>query len=372
MRTTINDIAQLAGVSKTTVSFAFNDPGRISAATRDRIFRIAEERGYVPDPIARTLSSRRLGTIGFLLPQSISNAFENTYMSEILRGLGKALEPKALSITVIPPMAGSLDKSARSAAVDGFVTLGLLPTTDTAQVIRHRHLPLVTIDGSVEGDIPNVTIRDYEAAFSVMTRILELGHREIGIIDMGPVEINEREEGIDVSGSHYSGIAERRRAGYEAALLAHGLSIEQPGIRVAYREATREGAYHAAMELLDRIDRPSAIVAMSDLMAIGVYHAARTLGISIPGDLSVAGFDDTPEAELLSPPLSTLSQPGMTKGFEAGRMVLDLLAGKPLERTTVYMDTHFIERGSTAEPYSESHSSSDAPDFDEPHHVGSA
>ncbi len=370
MRTTINDIARLAGVSKTTVSFAFNDPGRISADTRDRIFKIAEERGYVPDPIARTLSSRRLGTIGFLLPQHISSAFENRYMAEILRGLGRAFEPNGLSITVIPPMAGSLDKSARSAAVDGFVTLGLLPNTDTAQVIRHRHLPLVTIDGSVDGDIPNVTIRDFDAAFSVMARILELGHREIGIIDMGPVEENEREEGIDMSGSHYSGIAEQRRAGYEAALQTQGLSIEQPGISVVYREATRDGAYRAAMDLLDRSDRPSAIVAMSDLMAIGVYHAALKLGIPIPDELSVAGFDDTPEAELLSPPLSTLSQPGMTKGFEAGKMVLELLAGRTLETTTLFMETHFVERGSTAEPGRRPLAAAPAPG--EAHHAGSS
>lgn len=323
----------------------------------------------MPDPIARTLSSRRLGAIGFLLPQHISSAFENTYMSEILRGLGRAFEPNGLSITVIPPIAGSLDKSARSAAVDGFVTLGLLPTTDTAQVIRHRHLPLVTIDGSVDGDIPNVTIRDHEAAFSVMARILELGHREIGILDMGPVEINEREEGIDVSGSHYSGIAERRRAGYDAALRRYGLSLDNPSIRVVYREATREGAYRAAMELLDRDDRPTAVVAMSDLLAIGVYNATRTLGIRIPEDLSVAGFDDTPEAKLVYPALSTLSQPGMTKGFEAGQMVLDLLAGKPLEQTTLYMETSFIERGSTAEPRS---TRANAAVIDGSHHAGSS
>ncbi len=350
MRVTINDIAELAGVSKTTVSFAFNDPKRISAATRERILTIAEEFGYVPDPVARTMSSKRLGTIGFLVPQNLSIAFQNPYMGEILRGIGATCEPHALSITVIPPVEGSLQKSVRSAAVDGLVTLGLLPTTETARTIRQRHIPFVTIDGGDDSDIPTVNVQDQEAAYTVMRHILNLGHREIGILDLGPTHDTEVEHGIDTSGSHYSGIGERRDAGYAQALTEYGLSIDSPSIRRVYGHASRDGAIRAAVDLVDRPDRPTAVVAMSDLMALGVYHVAHHRGIRIPEELSVAGFDDIPAAELVRPPLTTLSQPGSEKGRQAATVLLDLLNGRPPKSFVTYIDTQLIVRESTAPP----------------------
>lgn len=351
MRTTIKDIAELAGVSKTTVSFAFNDPSRISVETRDRILKIAEERGYVPDPIARTLFSRRVGSVGFLVPQNSADAFENPYMAEILRGIGKALQPEGLSVTVIPPVKGSLYESARSAAVDAFVTLGLLPDTKAAAILHDRHIPFVTIDGGEDSSIPAINIDNAQAAYSVMKHILDLGHRRIGIVDLGLTSVAEAEQDLSETGSHYSGLGDRRRAGYTRALAEHGITLKSPDVRIVHRHASRAGAYEAAMLLLDSAGRrPTAIVAMTDLMALGVYHAARELGIRIPEELSVVGFDDIPEASIVSPALSTLRQPGMQKGYEAGRMVLTLLRDEEPEQRIICMDTTFVERGSTAPP----------------------
>ena len=108
MRVTIRDIAERAGVSKAAVSFAFNDPARLAKQTRERILAVAEELGYSPDPIARTLTTKRIGSIGFLLPQGISVACKNPFLSQIIRGLGRTCQREGFSLTIVPPWTASL------------------------------------------------------------------------------------------------------------------------------------------------------------------------------------------------------------------------------------------------------------------------
>ncbi|NBC29279.1 MAG: substrate-binding domain-containing protein [Spirochaetes bacterium] len=339
MKPTINDIARISGFSKTTVSFAFNDPTRISKDTRGKIIAIAEELGYVPDPVARNLSMRKLGTIGFLIPQEISVAFLNPYIGEIFRGIGHVCESDGHSVTVIPPRRGQLFEGAKSAAVDGFVALGLMPYMKTVQLIRHRHVPFVTIDGVAADDIPSVNVDDTGAATRVMRHVLEQGHRHIGILSFcSPTTQGE---------AYYSGIGELRLRGFAEALREQGLSLAADTVHIVECDCSQEGGRDGARELLTLAPETTAIVTMSDIMAVGAYDAAHALARRVPTELSVSGFDDIPLSRLLEPGLTTIEQPGFQKGVAAGELLFRLLHGEETAEHRRF-EGKLVERGSVA------------------------
>jgi alanine racemase len=340
MRLTIKDIAGLAGVSKTTVSFAFNDPSKISRETYERIMAIADREGYVPDPVARTMTTKRVGAIGVLLPQAIQDTFRNPYVAEVLRGIGTVCHQEDLFLTILPPVKGFLAQAVRNAAVDGFIALGVEAAPDIAELIRQRHVPFVTVDGDADLGIVNVGIDDAAAAETAMDYVLSRGHRRIAVLALradGPGSAEER--------SSHTG--ERRLTGLDRALRAHGFSLESPQILVRPVAATMEAATEAAVELLTR-NPPTAFVCLSDTIAFGVYQACRSLGRRIPDDVSVTGIDDIPTALLMDPPLTTIRQPGVQKGSYAARAIIDLLQGRPA--ASVLLPTDLVVRSSVGAP----------------------
>jgi DNA-binding LacI/PurR family transcriptional regulator len=341
MKPTINDIARISGFSKTTVSFAFNDPARISEATRQKIVSIAEQLGYVPDPVARNLSMRKLGTVGLLIPQEVSIAFQNPYLCEVFRGIGHACERDGHSITVIPPRRGHLFEGAKSAAVDGFVALGLMPYMKTVQLIRHRHVPFVTIDGVAADDIPSVNVDDYAGAATIMGHVLEHGHRSIGVLSFRSATTQGE--------AYYSGIGELRLRGFDAALRTEGLSIDCDAVCLVECDTSQEGGFQGAQELLQCRPDITAIVTMSDIMATGAYQAAHAIGRRVPQEISVTGFDDIPQARLLEPGLTTIAQPGFEKGVAAGELLFRLLHGEETREHRRF-EGKLVERGSVAPP----------------------
>ncbi len=344
MRPTIKDIAERAGVSKTTVSFALNDPGRISEETCRRVMSIVAELGYVPDPVARTLTTKRLGAIGLLFPQPIHEALSNPYLCELIRGIGEVCEEKGLALTMLPPLRGGLVESARRAAVDALLTVGVGPGTGVADLLRRRHMPFVTIDGAESDSTVNVGIDDEAAAWLLMDHLLGLGHRRIAILALRPEVSIEPEE-------RFSLVRDRRLAGFGRALAKAGLDLESPGISVVSVVGSIEGGAEAARTIMAAEgERPTAILAMSDAAALGTLDACHALGIAVPGELSVAGFDDIPLAVLSEPPLTTVHQPGREKGSSAASLALAILEGR--EATHIRFPASLVVRGSTASPRS--------------------
>lgn len=342
MRITINDIARISGFSKTSVSFAFNDPDRISKETREKILGIASELGYVPDPVARNLSRRKIGTIGLLLPQAISRALLNPYLAQVLLGIGEVCHTEEYSLTLVPPLRGDMDAGVRTAAVDGFITLGLQPEMKVVQLIRARHVPFVTIDGRQDDEIPSVNTNDRQAADVCMNHILELGHRRICIVSL--------EEPRDIGDQPISGVCEWRAAGYADALARHGLQTS-PDIQNRRAEASQESGRQAVASIFDGDSKqwPTALVCMSDISAIGAMLALRERGIAVPQQVSVIGFDDIPESAIINPGLTTASQPGQEKGASAATMLFEILQKKP-SVTHINFPANLVIRQSTAAP----------------------
>jgi len=342
MRPTITDIANRAGVSKTTVSFALNDPSRISAETYARIMAIVTELDYVPDPVARTLTTKRLGALGLLLPQTISEALRNPYLCEVIRGIGEVCEKHELSLTMLPPIKGKIIEAARRVFVDGLLTIGVGSDHEVVGILHRRHIPFVTIDGAAVDATINVGIDDAEAAYGLMTHVLRLGHRRLAILALRP-------ETLSLSEKRYSLVSDRRLAGFSRALGDSGLRLDSPEVAVVPVECSLEGGEAAALETLSRgAEAPTAILAMADAVALGAYEACKRLGLSIPGDLSVVGFDDIPEAERARPALTTVHQPGRDKGSSAGALVVTLLAGGTATHLT--LPTYLVARASCSGP----------------------
>jgi DNA-binding LacI/PurR family transcriptional regulator len=334
-RVTIKDIARISGFSKTTVSFAFNDPSRIGGDTRDKILRIAEELGYIPDPVARNLSLRHHGTIGLLLPEVISFAFYNPYLSQIVQGIGAVCERDNHSLTLIPPIRESLMEGVRRAAVDGLITIGLEPGMEAVEFIHRRHLPFVAIDGRVGGEFPVVGIDDRQAAADVMRHVLHLGHRRIAVVAFG----SQPKLG---TGSYAK---TQRLAGYQDALREIDDSLSDQ-VLFTYAKSSLQGGRQAASEILSDNHPPTAIIAMSDIMALGILEAVAEAGLRVPADISVVGFDDIPEARLVRPQLTTVSQPGYDKGRHAADTLMQLIAKEHTSRHII-LPAELVVRGTT-------------------------
>lgn len=338
-RITISRLAEKAGVSKTAVSFAFNNPSRISKTTRERILRIADEYGYVPDPVARTLATRKVGSIGFLIPQSIPVAFKNPFLSQVLQGIGSVCQKEGFSLTVVPPLKGCILKGIRSAAVDGFVTFGLEAHLKIVELIRQRNIPLVVVDGKPSKSIPSVNTDDLGGARKIMEYVLSRGHRRIVILSLKAASKVDQE--------NFSRVRDLRLKGYKEALNAFGLKIDGRNVKVLNCECSMEGGRKAAQKIFSLKKHPTAVVAMSDIIAIGVFEHCREKGIKIPEDISLAGFDNIPEASLISPALTTVSQSAFEKGLRAGEILIDLLHGRKTENF-VEFKTDIIVRDSIA------------------------
>jgi DNA-binding LacI/PurR family transcriptional regulator len=345
MRITIKDIAAAAGVSKTTVSFAFNDPGKISKDTCENIMRIAEELGYVPDPLARTLTTKRVGTIGFLLPQPIAEAFKNPYIFELLQGIGSVCHGHVFSLTIVPPVKGKISQAVRTAVVDGLLTVGVGPHIKIVETIRRRTMPFVTIDGESSPDTSNVGVDDRAGARELMRYVLALGHRRIAIVAVKSASLSLSEE-------NYSRVREMRFAGFSDAFAEAGLSFSDHDSVLTYEaEVSLEGGFGAGERLLAARARPTAVVCMSDIVAHGIYEACRAAGVLIPGDMTVVGFDDIEGSRLLSPGLTTVHQPGFEKGRKACDLLIRQIEGDDAVEH-VDLPTSLILRGSAGAPMS--------------------
>jgi DNA-binding LacI/PurR family transcriptional regulator len=335
-KVSINDIAKKAGYSKTTVSFAFNNPERLPEQTVNHILKTAEELGYSPDPIARSMSTGHTGTIGVLFPQPIPDVIRNPFIPEFLAGVGEICTREGFSLMLVPPLKGSIRRAIENAAVDGFITLGLEEYKATMVVLRQRAVPFVTVDSDPIEDVAAVNIDDESGAKDAMLHVLEQGHRDIRIMAIRSGKEGHYEE--------YHGTLHYRMNGYLAALNEYGLELDKKRIRLTEGICTENGGADTFRAIWNGRNRPTAIVAMSDIMAIGAMNAAREMGVG-KNELSIVGFDDIPIASSMNPPLTTVAQPHCKKGQLAAELLLNTINGET-DTTHYVLPTELVQRGS--------------------------
>lgn len=334
---TINDVAAKAGVSVATVSRALRGLDRVSAATRERVIRVAEELEYVASPTATSLASGRTRVVGVIAP-FLTRWFFVTLVSAI----EKTLRQHGHHVLLLDLEADTFDERLTLTPdllwkrVDGLIALNLPIHPEELELIDRLDLPLVAIGTPIPGR-RCVRIDDAGAMHTATEHLISLGHTEIGYV--GAVPSNA---------AHVQTPQERLRAFHQSMALA-GLPVRRDWVLGS--DWTAEAAASDAERLLRSAHRPSAVVAASDEIAIGVQAAARRLGLRLPEDLSIVGIDDYVLSEVLG--ITTVRQDVSAQGARAAQILLSTLgigASEDEREGEVLMPTQLVIRESCAAP----------------------
>jgi DNA-binding LacI/PurR family transcriptional regulator len=357
-RVTLARVAAELGVSAMTVSNAYRRPDQLSPALRERVFEAAARLGYAgPDPVARSLRRSRTDVVGVVYSNPLSYAFEDPAAVAFLAGLGGVTEEARLGLLLVPAAAGRPlgerdPRAAGEAAVDGFVVYSMADDEPLLLAALERRLPAVVVDQPLRGGIPFVGIDDRAASREAAEHLIRLGHGRIGVLTSGlsadggeGFADRSRQEGASFH------ISRERLAGYGEAISEAGLSWEEVPVYECPGSEEPLGR-RAAEALLAREPRPTALLCFSDRLALGAMEAAGELGLSVPGELSIVGFDDAPVIARAAA-LTTIRQDHAGKGRAAGEMLVSLLRGDE-PGTPRLLPTRLVERGSTAPPKAES------------------
>jgi DNA-binding LacI/PurR family transcriptional regulator len=349
-RVTLQTIADRVGVSRMTVSNAFSRPDQLSSELRKRILTAAEELGYAgPDPAARALARGTSSAVGVLLTDSLSEAFTDEVATLFLGAIADELAPTGFALTLLSSSERADVVPARDVPIDGALVYSCDTQSPAVDWLTRRKLPMVFVDQEPVTGVPSVNIDDRAGARAAAQHVVDLGHRRIGIVttnrDAPPGIIDGDAE------APVNNVSRQRLLGWMDALDAAGI---RP-IIVQQQDPGDDAGQAGAALLLDRDERPTAILCFSDAIAYGVVRAAEDRGIAIPADLSVVGFDDNPLAQRMRPQLTTVRQDIAAKGQAAAAALTALIkrardGEAPTRARHLVLPTELVVRASTAPP----------------------
>ena len=347
---TLKSLAKHLGVSAMTVSNAFNRPEELSASLRQRILASAAEAGYHgPRPSGRMLRTGRAGAIALSNPDPIPHLFEDSNASAFMAGISEVCEKHQYGLTVLPPVRDisrvtAIDK----VAVDGFILYAIPDYSSIVNRILDRQLPTVTVDMTKLPEIAAVGIDDRDAARRIADYVLRLGHRRIAVLslEMIPDGYSGLVNGDRIKKCRGS-VAQQRLLGYTDAFKDAGIDPASVPVYEIRINDDAKASYWTTRILKKKSGRPTAIFSMSDRMAFGALQGAIQLGLEVPGDLSIIGFDDIPQAAGCKPALTTVRQSSRAKGQMAAAMVVGDL---PYSTEFHQLATELIVRESVGAP----------------------
>jgi LacI family transcriptional regulator len=335
-RVTIQDVARAARVHASTVSRALSTRARplVTPAVADRVRAAADRLGYVPDPVAAGLRTRRTATVGVLIPD-----LANPVFPPILRGIEAALGDAGYTAIIAntdndPDRAAQALERLAARRVDGMILATATHADPLVARCRRLGLPVVLVNRGGDADGVSAVINDDTRGIRLaVEHLVGLGHRRIAHV-AGP-------------GGLSTGAA--RRAGFLAAMRAHDLAASEDYVAEAASYSIAAGV-PAATSLLDRHSDLTAIVAANDLLALGCYDELGRRGLACPRDVSVTGYNDMPFADRFAPPLTTVRIAHRVMGVEAARVLLAEIASPRGRRQQIRLEPALVVRGSTAPP----------------------
>jgi DNA-binding LacI/PurR family transcriptional regulator len=340
-RVRLRDVAERAGVSVGSASQAFGRPELVSAKVRERVLDAAKALGYPgPNPAARHLRMGRSGAVGLIFAERLRYQFTDPAAPAFLRGVADGMRRAPIGLLLVPD-SRYRDEAARTvheAAVDGFIVYSAPHDDPRVEAALARRLPVVTVDSPRDAPTPFVGIDDRAGARSAAEHVRALGHERVAVLSF--IRALDPDETLVLD------VTVERLEGYREGL---GDAWDDSLVRTCRPNSSRP-ARAAALELLQEPDPPSAILAMSDVFAIGALQAATELGVSVPTELSLVGFDDSPAATLATPQLTTVAQPHEEKGRLATKWLLAAIASGGYEDPMQHaiLPTEFVVRESTA------------------------
>lgn len=329
--TTLERIAELAHVSRSTVSRVLNDDPHVKPATRQRVLDVVEQEGYEPNRAARSLASGRTGMIGVVVSVDLAHLFSDPFFATLIRELYRASRRKELVVSLWlledEQDRKTINQITRGSLLDGAIVAAGRTDDPIVQALAGSDKPFVLLGRPVNGaDVSYVDIDNQSASRSITNHLLRLGRRRIG----------------SIAGPQFSVAAIDRRAGYREALAAAGIEPDP--------ELEFESDYSAtsAIEGVARLlpHRPDAIVAANDVMAIAAMGELADRGLRVPEDVAVVGFDDLAIAARATPPLTTVRQSITLLATEAVRAASELIADGSIPPRQIVIPTELIVRAS--------------------------
>lgn len=334
-RPTMKDVAEQARVSVSTVSYVLNNNGQVSAERRARVLNAVRALDYIPNESARSLKRQSASTIGLVVPDLV-----NEFFSRLARGVVQAAAMHDM-LVVLCSAENSEEaefgnaRLLRSRRVDGVIYESGFHESPRSLLELQSLGPVVLVDERIPGlDLPAVVADGRRGARDVAAHVVKLGHRRIACI-AGPK-------------THWT--AEQRLSGYREGLAMGGIDPDEMSVLVGDYEMN--SGYDLAKAFLDapKPQRPTAVLCANDLMAIGALEYCRANALDVPGDVSIAGFDDIPTVQLLTPRLTTVRQPAHEMGMRAAELLISMVQGR---ENTDLLRPHPVElvvRESTAKP----------------------
>lgn len=311
----LEDIAKLAGVSRSTVSRVINDDPRVSDAVRERVREVIAETNYRPNAAARSLASRRSRVIALLIPQSMREVFRDAWFPVMIQGCMDGCAEADLSLTLLMESSTEpatverlIERTVRSHLIDGLIISTALHDDVLCARLMDERFPFVCIGQDERFSHSFVDIDNQSAARMATEHLIAHGYQRIGMIGGHPEIV----------------AAESRQRGFYDALDAAGLPHFDDQVR--HGDFNEHRAFAAALAMLSAPVRPQAIFAASDAMAVGTLRAAQSLGLRVPEDLALVGFDGLEEGLLESHALTTIRQPAREIGKRAVELLAELIA----------------------------------------------
>jgi len=344
-RPTLATVAARAGVAPSTASLVFSGAGPVADATRARVLRAADEMGYTgPDPRARSLRQGRSGIVAVLIGGRMRHTFRDPVQLALMDGISQEIGPLGYGLLVLPGDAEHREPSTEQVArmqMDAAVYATCGRDDDPViERLRVRGVPTLAVEGPVDPGIPLVTIANRDGAAAAARHVRDLGHRRVAVITL-PLGADRCAGWPGDRLAHVSYITVRDR-------IAGVRDVYGPDVPVVETPANlvEEGA-RAADLLLDGPDPPTAILTQADLLAVGAVQAAERRGLTVPGDLSVVGFDGLDLPWFTGHRLTTVAQPLEDKSRTVGHHVAELLAGRRPDDVTF---TVALRPGTTTGP----------------------
>ncbi len=330
MKMTIGEIARLAGVSKTTVSRVLNEKPDVDPATREKILALIDEYSFQPNAFAKAISLQKSHYIGLLIPHKADYVFSNPFYTEVMHGVSTQVDRCGYYLLLCYAHDANYLDIYRQKRVEGFVLLS--PGSFHKQIIdslEKEGVPFVsTAKISDEDSMVYVDVDNHAGGAMLTEHLVSLGHQKIAYI--GKPTLTSSLE---------------RLKGYHSVLEKHHLPFSEQWVFVTETSSIESG-YDYTRRLLLKEDPPTAIFLANDVMAIGAIKAVQEMGLRVPEDISIAGFDDIPLASYSNPQLTTVRQPTYEKGSVSAQLLIDMLENQsqPQPKT---LDVELIVRAST-------------------------
>jgi len=333
--TGMKDIAKLANVSRTTVSFVLNNRTdmKISEATRKKVLDIAKKLDYYPHAIATSLVKKETRTIGLVLCQELGSVFSDALITQVLLGVSTVAGMKGYKI-LLQYIKNSEKKDtyyplAREKQIDGIILSG--PRSDDTELLKLKdeEFPIVLMGQVEKGNFSCSDIDNIKAAKKIVCHLISHSHKRIAMITNAPLNYTA---------------SKLRLLGYKKALQENSITYDEELIGIG--NFTPQSGYEVMQKLLSLKELPTAVFVASDVVAFGVMDAIRKKGMRIPQDIALVGFDNINLSEYVDPPLTTINLPGFNIGKNAASLLINIIEKNEDKYEKIILETHMVIRKS--------------------------